>query len=115
MIPLNKRVLVKRDPAPEQTVNGIHLPAGTQEKERPFTGTVAAVSPVLDEDSLGLSAEKLNGARVYFSKYAGQEVKKDFYLLHQDELMGLVEDDSDVLDERLPEYRASTRGPDRTL
>lgn len=82
--PLGKRLLLKRLSA-QQTVGGILLPETAQEK--PKRGTVV---------SMGSSEEGLNvGDEVFFSAYAGSEVKvgeeEDLLILPYDEVLCVVE------------------------
>ncbi len=82
--PLGKRLLLKRS-SHEKTVGGILLPDSAQEK--PKRGTVIA---------LGAPEEGLKeGAEVFFSSYAGTEVKvneqDDFLILPYEDVLCVIE------------------------
>ena len=85
--PLHDRVLVKRVEEENTTAGGIVIPDGAKEKSS--CGTIIASGPgkVLDNGDLRpLQVNK--GDTVYFSKYAGTEVKVD-----NEELLIMREDD----------------------
>ncbi len=72
--PLGDRILVKVTEAEEKTAGGIFLPDTA--KEKPQVGEVVAVgSGKLNEDGTRQPVEVKVGDRVFYSKYAGTEIK----------------------------------------
>ncbi|HAN46129.1 MAG TPA: co-chaperone GroES [Cyanobacteria bacterium UBA8156] len=72
--PLGDRILVKITAAEEKTAGGIFLPDTA--KEKPQVGEVAAVgSGKLNEDGTRQPLDVKVGDRVFYSKYAGTEIK----------------------------------------
>lgn len=88
IIPLGERVLVKAVEVETKTKGGIVLP-DTVSKEQPTIGEVLAVGE--GEKVKSIKA----GQKVIYSKYAGNEIKKDgdkFLLLNADDVLAIVED-----------------------
>lgn len=88
--PLADRVLIKRIQANETTESGIIIPEAAKEKAQ--TGAVVAVGPGR-HDATGKSIPMTVkvGDTVYFGKYAGTEASKDFLIIKEDEILGVVE------------------------
>lgn len=88
--PLSDRVLVKRIEAEERTASGIIIPDAAKEKAQ--TGAVIAVGPGR-RDSQGnvLPMGVKVGDTVYFGKYSGTEAGKDYLIIKEDEILGVVE------------------------
>ena len=74
--PLEDRLVVKRSEAETKTAGGIILTESAQEK--PQQGTVLAVGPGRQLESGKRATPDVKvGDKVYFSKYAGSEIKVD--------------------------------------
>ena len=90
--PLSDRVLIKRLEAEETTKSGIVL-AGAS-KEKPQEAEVIAVGPGKTEDGKLIKMEVIQGDKVLFSKYSGNEIKYDgieYIILKQEELLAIIE------------------------
>ncbi|KAE9451645.1 hypothetical protein C3L33_16422, partial [Rhododendron williamsianum] len=91
--PLGFRVLVKVNPAKEQTVGGILLPSSVQSK--PQGGEVVAVGD--DELDRPYKIDRsVTGTQVVFSNYSGTEVEfngSDYLILDEEEIIGILETD----------------------
>lgn len=93
--PLNNRVLVKRAKA-RMTQGGIYLPDSAQEK--PKEGEVIAKGPGARlEDGTLVPVTVDVGSHVFFSSYAGTEVKCDeeegddeYLIISEDEILGVL-------------------------
>lgn len=91
--PLNNRVLVKRLKA-RVTQGGIYLPDSAQEK--PKEGEVIARGPgALSEEGVIIPMSVNVGDRVFFSSYAGTEVKSDegddeYLIMSENDILGVV-------------------------
>lgn len=88
--PLGDRVLVKRKEEESQTAGGIYIPDAA--KEKPQRGTVIAVGGG-KKDTAGkhIPLDLCVGDTVYFGKYSGTEVDKDYLIIREDEVLGVVE------------------------
>lgn len=91
-VPLNDRVLVKREEAATMTKGGLVLP--TNEKERPTTALVLAVGTghILPDGRVRPLTVK-RGDRVTFGKYNGEEIKvgeADYTLLKEADIYGIM-------------------------
>lgn len=74
IVPLNDRLLVKRDAVKEKTEGGLHIPDEAQEP--PLQGEVLAVgSGALLQDGRRRKLDLEVGGRVLFNKYAGAEIE----------------------------------------
>lgn len=88
--PLADRVLVKRIQAEERTESGLIIPEAAKEKAQ--TGSVVAVGPGrCDATGKSMPLAVKVGDMVYFGKYAGTEASKDFLIMKEDEILGVVE------------------------
>jgi chaperonin GroES len=90
--PLNDRVLVKPDVAPERTPGGILLPDTA--KEKPVKGTVIATGPgLLDKNGVCQPLCVKVGDVVLYGKYSGNELERDgetLIMLHENEIFAKV-------------------------
>ena len=76
IVPLNDRLLVKRDGVKEKTETGLFIPIEAQEP--PLQGEVLAVgSGALLQDGRRRKLDVEPGNRVLFNKYAGAEIEFD--------------------------------------
>jgi len=91
--PLGDRVVVKALPQEEKTKSGIVLPDTA--KEKPQQGEVVAVGPGrLLENGQRAAIDLKAGDKVFFSKYAGNEVKIDeeeFLILREMDILAVIE------------------------
>lgn len=83
--PLADRVLVKRIQLDEKTESGLFIPEAAKEKAQ--QGDVIAVGPGRKDNPLAVKV----GDKVFFGKYSGTEVSKDFLIMKEDEILGIVE------------------------
>ena len=91
--PLRDKVVVERSEAEEKTAGGIVLPDTA--KDKPKQGTVVSVGAgrILDNGEVK-PLEVKKGDRVYFTAYAGSEVKvgaKEYLVLSENEILAIVE------------------------
>lgn len=88
--PLADRVLVKRVQGEEKTAGGIIIPDAAKEKAQ--TGTIIAVG-VGRKDTSGslIPVDVKVGDTIYFGKYAGTETDKDYLIIREDEILGVIE------------------------
>ncbi|MCL5781314.1 molecular chaperone GroES [Desulforamulus profundi] len=91
--PLGDRVVVKAIPQEEKTKSGIVLPDTA--KEKPQQGEVIAVGPGrLLENGQRATIDLKVGDKVFFSKYAGNEVKIDeeeYLILREMDVLAVIE------------------------
>lgn len=91
--PLSDRVVVKALPQEETTKFGIVLPDTA--KEKPQQGEVVAVGPGrLMENGQRATIDLKAGDKVFFSKYAGNEVKIDdqeYLILREMDILAVIE------------------------
>ena len=86
--PLGDRVVIKKLEAEEKTQSGIILTG--QAKEQPEMAEGVAVGPGTEEEKMELAA----GDMVFYSKYAGTEVKYDgeeYTILSQKDVLAKVD------------------------
>ena len=91
--PLGDKIIVKRVEATEKTSGGIFLPDTA--KEKPKRGVVKAIGTgrLLDDGSRGEMQVKKND-EVFFSSYAGTEVKVDdteYLIMDESDVLGIIE------------------------
>ena len=87
LVPLADRVALKQLEAEEKTKSGIILSAGSQEK--PTEGVVVAVGPGTKDVKMELKV----GDKVFYSKYAGTEVKmedEEYILIKQSDVLAII-------------------------
>jgi len=90
--PLGDRVVLKQLEAEETTKSGIILSGKAQEK--PQQAEVVAVGPGGTVDGKEVSMEVKAGDLVFYSKYAGTEVKFDdeeYVIVRQSDILAVVE------------------------
>ena len=89
--PYGDRVLVKRLEEQEKTAGGIIIPEAA--KEKAHQGTVVAVgNGKFDAVTHKITPVQVKeGDVVYFGKYAGTEAGKDYLIIREDEILGIVE------------------------
>jgi len=91
--PLGDRVVVKVLPSEETTKSGIVIPDTV--KEKPQEGEVVAVgSGRVLESGQKVELEVKAGDRVFYSKYAGNEIKvsgQEYLILNERDILGIIE------------------------
>jgi chaperonin GroES len=94
--PLHDKVLVERLESLERTAGGIVLPDTA--KEKPTEGRVVAVGAGrLNDKGERVAPQVKAGDRVLFGSFAGTAVKeggKEYLLLDEGEILGIVDDSS---------------------
>nr|ASN63464.1 co-chaperonin GroES [uncultured virus] len=76
IIPLDDRILVKRDGSPDKTSSGLYIPDGSQEPSQ--KGTVIAVGAGKQNDNGTVSPMRLTvGDRILFNKAGAISIGKD--------------------------------------
>jgi len=88
--PLGDRVLVARIEEEEKTSGGIYIPDAAKEKAQ--TGKVIAVGTGRIDTTGKVTPLHVNvGDLVYFGKYSGTEAGKDYLIVREDEILGIIE------------------------
>ncbi|MCX5922450.1 MAG: co-chaperone GroES [Candidatus Dependentiae bacterium] len=88
--PLGDRVLVARVEDQEKTAGGIYIPDAAREKAQ--TGKVIAVGTGrIDTTGKVTPLHVAVGDLVYFGKYSGTEAGKDYLIVREDEILGIIE------------------------
>ena len=90
--PLGDRVVIKNMEAEETSKGGILL-AGSA-KEQPQLADVLAVGPGGNVDGKEITMYVKAGQKVFYSKYAGTEVKYDgeeYIIVRQSDILAIVE------------------------
>jgi len=90
--PLGDRVVIKNMEAEETSKGGILL-AGSA-KEKPQLAEVLAVGPGGNVDGKDITMYVKPGQKVFYSKYAGTEVKYDgeeYIIVRQSDILAIVE------------------------
>lgn len=88
--PLGDRVLVARVDDPEKTSGGIFIPDAAKEKAQ--TGKVIAVGTGrIDSTGKVTPLHVKVGDLVYYGKYSGTEAGKDYLIVREDEILGIIE------------------------
>ena len=88
--PLGDRVLVARVEDQEKTAGGIFIPDAAREKAQ--TGKVIAVgNGRIDATGKVTPLHVAVGDLVYFGKYAGTEAGREFLIIREDEILGVIE------------------------
>ena len=92
--PLHDKVLVERLESLDKTAGGIVLPDTA--KEKPTEGRVVAVGAgKIDDEGKRVPMSVKPGDRVLFGSFAGTAVKeggKEYLLLDEHELLGVIDD-----------------------
>lgn len=92
LVPLGDKVVLKQLEAQETTKSGIILPGQSQEK--PQYAEVIAVGPGILADGKQIDMQVKPGDKVFYSKYAGTEVKLDdaeYMIIKQCDILAIVE------------------------
>ncbi|MBQ6646956.1 MAG: co-chaperone GroES [Clostridia bacterium] len=90
--PLGDRVVIKNMEAEETSKGGILL-AGTA-KEKPQLAEVLAVGPGGNVDGKEVTMYVKPGQKVFYSKYAGTEVKfegEEYIIVRQSDILAIVD------------------------
>ena len=90
--PLGDRVVIQNVGAEEQTKGGLYL--ATAAKEKPQMAMVVAVGPGGNVDGKEVKMYVSEGQKVFYSKYAGTEVKLDgeeYIIVRQSDILAIVE------------------------
>ena len=91
--PLNDRVLVIREEEEQKSAGGIIIPDTA--KEKPQRGKVVATGPgKIDENGTRVPLDVKVGDRIFFSKYAGTDIKLDgveHVFMREDDILSIVE------------------------
>ena len=90
--PLSDRVIIKQAEAEETTASGLILSSGS--KEKPQLAEVLAVGPGGNVDGKEIKMYVEAGQKVFYSKYAGTEVKLDgeeYIIVRQSDILAIVE------------------------
>ncbi|HJT76636.1 MAG TPA: co-chaperone GroES [Gemmataceae bacterium] len=93
VVPLNDKIVVKREEAEERTAGGIVLPDTA--KEKPKQGRVRALGSgkLLDNGSrAGFQVKE--GDRVLFTSYSGNEINVDgeeLLIMTEDDILAVIE------------------------
>lgn len=94
LVPMNDRILVKRDEEEERSIGGIVIPDTA--KEKPVRGTVVAIGNGKRLKSGQVQALTLKvGDKIYFGKYSGTEIKldgKEYLIMREDDVLALIKD-----------------------
>ena len=90
--PLGERVVIQRQKAEEKSAGGIIIPE-TASKDKPVMGKVLAVGPgKLTDDGKRVPLEVKEGDEVFFSKYAGTDLKidgDDYLIINESEILAV--------------------------
>ncbi len=84
--PLADRVLIEPVPAEEKTTSGIIIPDTA--KEKPLKGTVVAVGPGKNDESMTVK----KGDAVLYGQYSGTEIKiesGDYLIMKESDIYGI--------------------------
>ena len=84
MRPLNRRVLIKRDPLPEKKVGSIFLPDENSQTQYPSTGTILKVAKGVSLVEPGDREIFGAGAYQYFDK------EKDMILVNEEDILAVI-------------------------
>ncbi len=90
--PLGDRVVIKNVDAEETTKGGILLTSAA--KEKPQLAEVLAVGPGGNVDGKEITMYVEAGQKVFYSKYAGTEVKlegEEYIIVRQSDILAIVE------------------------
>ena len=85
MQPLNKRVLIKRDPLPEKKIGSIYLPDENSEIKYPNTGSVVVTATEVTKVSAGQRVLFGQNSYQYFDK------ERDFILVNEEDILAVIE------------------------
>lgn len=90
MRPLYDKILVQRIQEESKTPGGIIIPDAAKEKGQ--SGIVIAVgNGKLTPDGKIIPLTVKQGDTIFFGKYAGTEIDKDYLIIREEEVLGIVE------------------------
>ena len=92
LVPLGDRVVLKQLEAEETTKSGIVLTGSA--KEKPQQAEVVAVGPGGNVDGKEITMQVKPGDQVFYSKYAGTEVKLEgveYIIVKQSDILAIIE------------------------
>lgn len=92
LVPLGDRVVLKQFEAEEKTKSGIVLTGSA--KEKPQQAEVVAVGPGGMIDGKEVTMQVKPGDQVFYSKYAGTEVKfedTEYIIVKQSDILAILE------------------------
>ncbi len=88
--PLGDRILVKRIEEQEKTMGGIIIPDAAKEKAQ--MGAVLATGNGRTDAAGKVTPLQVKvGDTVYFGKYSGTEAGRDYLIIREDEVLGILE------------------------
>jgi chaperonin GroES len=90
--PLGKRVLVQPDDIEAVTAGGLVLPPSANDDKKPATGIIISLGKG-KEDGKEITFDVKEGDRVYFKKYAPEEVEidgKKLLLLDTEDILATI-------------------------
>ena len=91
--PLDDRVVVEPVEAEEMTAGGIVIPDTA--KEKPQRGKVVAIGPgKVDKNGTRVPLDVKVGDRIFFSKYAGTDMKLDgveHAFMREDDILSIID------------------------
>jgi chaperonin GroES len=88
--PLYDRVLVQRLEDEGKTPGGLYIPENAKEKAQ--TGKVLAVGiGRFTQDGKALPMQVKVGDVIFFGKYAGTDAGKDYIIIREEEILGVIE------------------------
>lgn len=94
ILPIQDRVLVKRDESEERTDSGLYIPDTA--KEKPSKGIVIAVGAgKRDDDGKRIEPDVKTGDKVLFGKYSGTEIElhgEKHIVLREEEILAVLEE-----------------------
>ncbi len=89
--PLSDRVVVKPEPAEEQTASGLYIPDTA--KEKPQRGKVVSVGPGRVENGTKIDMTVKEGDTVLYGKYSGTEITlsdEDYLIMRESDILGVL-------------------------
>lgn len=104
--PLNDRLIVQRlKEDKDKKIGSIYIPETS--KEKPQQGTVIAVGlGKITEHGVLVPSQIKEGDVILFGKYSGQDItfnETDYLIMREDEIFGIVKEESDLVDAILGE------------
>ena len=90
--PLADRVVVKPEPAEEQTASGLYIPDTA--KEKPQRGKVVSVGPGRVENGTKIDMTVKEGDTVLYGKYSGTEItlsSEDYLIMRESDILGVLD------------------------
>lgn len=88
--PLYDRVLVQRLEDEGKTASGLYIPENAKEKAQ--TGKVVSIgSGKVTPEGTTVPMQVKVGDLIFFGKYAGTDAGKDYLIIREEEILGIVE------------------------